>query len=237
MRKTGVVVLALCMVGAWSVADAADGKNVFRFGGAFVSPTGDLSGEDSVSEDLGDGTMLSIEGTLTLEPQSEIALLLAYERRFTDLFGLEFVVWNAKHDLDGRFQGEYWLLDSDTGELIETGPLQFTETLGDVKMTPLTAGINFHLTRQSRFDLYVGPTIGYVSYGDLGVGEEKLSLDGDFTWGATVGVDLPFGAKGWMFTGALRYLDTEASPDELGPGDESLDVSPWVVQVSAGYRF
>lgn len=237
MRKAGLVVLVLILVGVWTVTDAADGKNVFRFGAAYVSPTGDLSGEESVNEDLGDGTMLSLEGTLTLEPQSEVALLLGYERRVTDLFGVEFMVWNAKHDVDGRFNGEYWLLDSGTGELIEHGAIQFAETLGDVKVTPLTAGLNFHLTRQSRFDLYVGPTIGYVLYGDLDIGDERLSIDDDFTWGAAFGVDLPMGDKGWMFSGALRYLDTEASPDDLGPTDESLDVSPWVVQVSAGYRF
>jgi outer membrane protein W len=237
MRKAIVAIFALCIVGAWSVASAADGKNLFRFGGAFVSPTGDLSGEESDSADLGDGTMISLDGTLTLEPQSEFALLLGYERRFTDLFGLEFVAWNAKHDVDGRFSGEYWLLDSDTGKLIENGTLQFTETLGDVKVMPLTAGLNFHLTRQSRFDLYVGPTVGYVFYGNLDVEGERLSIDDDFTWGATLGFDLPMGGKGWMLTGALRYLDTEASPDDLGPGDQALDVAPWVVQVSAGYRF
>lgn len=237
MRTAGVVVLVLCLVGACGVADSADGKNVFRFGGAYVSPTGDLSGEESAEEDLGDGTMLALEGTLTIEPQSEMALLLGYERRFTDLFGLELVMWNAKHDVDGRFDGDYWLLDSETGGLIETGSLAFTEKLGDVSVTPLTAGVNFHLTRQSRIDLYAGPTIGYVLYGDLGIGEEKLPIDDDFTWGAVVGVDVPLGEKGWMFTGAVRYLDTEASPEDLGPGDNALDVSPWIVQVSAGYRF
>jgi outer membrane protein W len=106
-----------------------------------------------------------------------------------------------------------------------------------VKVMPLLAGVNFHLLQQSRVDLYVGPTIGYVLYGDFGVEDESLSIDDDFTWGATVGVDVPFGTKGWMFTGALRYLDTEASPEEMGPGDAALDVSPWIVQVSAGYRF
>jgi outer membrane protein W len=219
MRTTGYLIVVLCLIGSWTATDAADGKNVFRFGGAYVSPTGDISGEESVNEDLGDGTMLSLEGTLTLEPQGEFALLLGYERRVTDLFG------------------EYWLLDSGTGELIENGSIRFTETLGDVKVMPLTAGLNFHLTRQSRVDVYVGPTIGYVFYGDLDVEDERLSIDDDFTWGAALGFDLPMGDQGWMFSGALRYLDTEASPDDLGPGDESMDVSPWVVQVSAGYRF
>lgn len=237
MRTTGLVVVVLCLIGSWTVAEAADGKNVFRFGAAYVSPTGDISGEESVNEDLGDGTMLSLEGTLTLEPQGEIALLLGYERRVTDLFGVELMVWNAKHDVDGSFDGEYWLLDSGTGELIENGTIQFTETLGDVKVMPLTAGLNFHLTRQSRVDLYIGPTIGYVFYGDLDVEDERLSIDDDFTWGATLGLDLPMGDKGWIFSGALRYLDTEASPDDLGPGDQSMDVSPWILQVSAGYRF
>jgi outer membrane protein W len=50
-------------------------------------------------------------------------------------------------------------------------------------------------------------------------------------------LDIPLGDKGWMLTGAARYLDTEAEPKDMGPGDVPLDVQPWVVQISAGYRF
>lgn len=72
-------------------------------------------------------------------------------------------------------------------------------------VTPLTAGLDSRLTRQSRFDLCAGPTLGYVSYGDFGVGEEILSIDDDFTWGATVGMARARGLLGpWRLAGAVR---------------------------------
>lgn len=238
MRKLNWIVAVLITFGMWSIAGAADQKNVVRFGGAYVSPTGDLSGEDSFSEDLGDGTTLAFAGSLTLESQSAASPFLGYERRFTDLLGLEFTVWSADHDVDGRLQGTAWLLDSNTGELISVASLDVTEKVGKVSVTPLTAGLNFHLTPRSRADVYLGPFVSYVLYGDFEVeGADSMAIDDDFAFGGVVGVDIRLGSGGWILTGAGRYLDTSASPKDLGPGDDPLDVKPWVVQVSAGVKF
>lgn len=237
MRRSLIIGLAACVVGLGVVAEAAEGKNVIRFGGAYVSPTGDLSGAYSIEGDLGNGTMLTVEGTLTLEPQSAVAPFFGYERRFTNRLGLEVATWLAKHDVDGRVQGTYWLLDSGTGMLIETGSIDVTDTFGEVNVMPLSVGLNVHLIPKSRVDLYVGPTLDYVFYGDFKVEGESLSIDDDVTWGAVLGLDIPLGDKGWMLTGAARYLDTEAEPTDMGPGDAPLDVKPWIVQISAGYHF
>lgn len=238
MRTKARLLLGLSILGVATLAAAADGDNIIRFGGAYVAPTGDLTGEASFVEDLGDGTTLAFDGTLTLEPQSEAALFVGYERRLTDLLGVEFTLWGAEHDVDGQLKGTAWLLDSNTGELITTAPIDATEKLGTVTVNPVTAGVNFHLTPNARADLYLGPFVSYVLYGDLEAeGEQALAIDDDFGWGAVVGVDISLGKSAWLLTGAARYLDTEASPKDLGPDDDPLDVTPWVVQISAGVKF
>ena len=237
MRNLTWIVPVVIAFGVSSIAGAADEKNIVRFGGAYVAPTGDWTGDASFSEDLGDGTMLAFDGTLTLEPQGQAAIFLGYERRFTDLLGLEFTTWSARHDVDGRLQGTVWLLDSNTGELIDTAPIDATEKIGDVTVAPLTAGLNFHLTPRSRVDFYLGPMISYVVYGDLESEGETLGIDPDFAFGAVAGVDIPLGKGRWLLTGAVRYLDTSATFEDMGSGDDPLDVKPWVAQVSAGVKF
>lgn len=237
MRRTTAILLPFCAIVGWGVTEAAEGPNVVRFGAAYVAPTGDLSGPVFGSADLGDGTTLAFEGTLTLEPQPEAALFFAYERRLSGLLGVEVGAWNAKHDVDGRLAGTYWLLDSGSGMLIETGPLDFTEKYGDVSVMPFTVGLNFHLTRESRVDLYAGPFFSYVFYGDFEVAGESLGVEDDVTWGGVVGLDVPIGEGGWLLTGAVRYLDTEATPENSELGGDPIDVTPWVAQLSAGVRF
>ena len=201
-------------------------------------PSGDLTEPVSFGgEDLGDGTMLAFDGTLTIEPQDSGALTVGYEYRLNELLGFDFVLLNAKSDVDGRLRGTFWINDSNTGELIDTGPLDETQEVGDVTFTPMTVGVNFHLTPRSKLDLFVAPVVGYVLYGDLDLSGDKISMEDDFTYGVTVGLDIPLGGGRWVFNGALRYLSAETKPDEPGFEGESLDVSPVVFQVAAGYRF
>jgi outer membrane protein W len=230
--------MALVAIGFWSSGWSEGGKSVVRFGGAYVMPSGDLTEPISFGgEDLGDGTMLSFDGKLTLEPQDSGAVTVGYEYRMNELLGFDFVLLNAKSDVDGRLRGTFWINDSNTGELIDTGPLDETEGVGDVTFTPLTVGVNFHLTPRSKLDFFVAPVVGYVLYGDLDLSGEKIAMEDDFAYGATVGFDIPLGGDHWVFNGALRYLSTETKPDEPGFEGESLDVSPVVLQVAVGYRF
>jgi outer membrane protein W len=240
MRKaTGVltclVIAAFCV---WNDAWSADGKSVVRFGGTYVMPTVDLTVPSSFAgEDLGNGTMLAFDGTLTLEPQDTIAFTVGYEYRWSDLLGLDFTLLSATSDVDGRLQGTFWINDSNTGELISTGPLDETEGIGDVEFMPLMASVNFHLTPKATVDFYVAPVLAYVSYGDLDLLGEKVSLEDDFTYGAVIGLDVPAANTNWFFNGALRYLPSETKPDAADFTGNSLDVSPIMIQVAAGFRF
>jgi outer membrane protein W len=237
MSCTRLVCLALVAIGCWSSGWSEGGKSVLRVGGAYVMPSGDLTESGSFTgEDLGDGTMLAFEGTLTIEPQDTYGFTVGYEYSLIDFLGFDFVLLNATSDVDGRLLGTYWINDSNTGDLIDTGPLDETDEIGDVTFTPVTVGINFHLTPGSKLDFFVAPVVGYVFYGDLDVYGDKVSMEDGFTYGATVGLDIPLGER-WVVNGALRYLSTETKIDEPGFESDSLDVSPVVFQVAMGYRF
>lgn len=112
----------------------------------------------------------------------------------------------------------------------------------DVTMTPLTAGINVHLTPDSRFDVYLGPLLAYVIYDNFtftawpGLSESFRSQN-DVGFGANLGVDVRLGDGRWTFNAALKYIDTtfEASSIDGGPGETDFD--PTIVGVGFGYRF
>jgi len=238
MQRIVQLLSVLAALGGAGTAWPADAHSVLRFGGSYTAPTGDITeGFAFTGVDLGNGTMLAFDGTLTLEPQEAAAPTIDFEYRLSDRIGVDVTLLRANSDVDGRLRGTYWINDSTTGLLIDTGPLEATEDFGDVTFSPLTLGANFHLTPESKLDFYVAPVIGYVLYDNLDLSGETLRLKDDFAWGATAGLDVPIGKGRWLFNGALRYLATEAEVDEAGAGGESLDVNPFAIQIAAGYRF
>lgn len=159
---------------------------------------------------------LTTEG-VKFEAQSDIGFSFGYEYMATDLVGIDANLSYSEHDVDASYMG-------------------LTLTVADATMTPLTVGVNFHVVSNENLDFYLGPFAAYVMYGDLkskipGIGD--ASIDDDFGFGAVLGIDVPFGSKGWMFSSALKYLQTSAEPE----GDEALDIDPLVIQLGVGYKF
>jgi outer membrane protein W len=113
----------------------------------------------------------------------------------------------------------------------------------DVAMTPISAGLNVHLTPDSRFDVYLGPLIAYVIYDSFtlsaGPGlSESFSSENDVGFGANIGVDVGLGNQSrWTLSAAITYIDTtfEASPSDGAAG--STDFDPMIVGFGFGYRF
>jgi outer membrane protein W len=117
-----------------------------------------------------------------------------------------------------------------------------------LRMTPVLAKLNVHLTPDSRADLYLGPVAGRMMYGDFDVTVHS-SLDGetvrgsvktedDWTWGAHIGVDVPVGDRGLFFNAGATWLKAEVEiedPEEGGTFRSNLD--PIIAQVGFGYRF
>jgi hypothetical protein len=216
---------------------AADRQNLIRFGAAYVAPTGELTTDGFFVEDVDPATRLEFMGDLVIEPTEAVGLWISYERRFGHLIGLDATLLGADHDVDGTLSGTISLIDNGNNEVLQQESFQATEDLADLQITPLMVGANFHVLRDGAVDLYLGPFLAYVFYGDLDFGFESIPIDDDVGFGAVVGVDVPLGKGGWVFSGAIRYLTTDAQPSESGPDSMALDVDPWIVQVGAGYRF
>ena len=122
-----------------------------------------------------------------------------------------------------------------------------------LRVTPVLAQLNFHLTPDHAVDLYMGPIAGWMRYGDLettvhshvpgedAVEVERVRTKDSFAWGAHIDFDVPFGQSGAFFTGGASYLKAAVKADpgqaEEGEGDTIFHLDPLVLKVGVGYRF
>ena len=111
----------------------------------------------------------------------------------------------------------------------------------DISFRPLTLGLNYHLTPDSRVDVFIGPFIGLAQFDDAtyNVLGRSFTVDADdtFTWGLQLGVDIPFVADGpWAFTGAVKYFDLDLEGSGLLQ-DFEVGIDPTVLAAGIAYRF
>jgi len=123
-----------------------------------------------------------------------------------------------------------------------------------LRVTPVLAQLDFHLTPDHKVDLHLGPIAGWMRYGDLetkvrarvlgepdSVEVEKVRTKDGFAWGAHIDFDVPLGQGGAFFTGGATYLNAsvKAAPGQADPGesDTILDLNPLVLKAGIGYRF
>jgi outer membrane protein W len=227
---------ALLVIGGGVAVRAADRDNVVRFGIVWISPTGDLTTDGFFVEPVDEETRIEFQGDLTMEPDDAVGAAISYERRFTDLLGLEVGFFGAQHDISGRLAGTLQLIRNADNVILDELAFDETDTIGDIMVTPWTAGVNFHLTPAKPVDLYLGPYLAYVFYGDLDIEGEKIPIEDEFTFGVVVGIDVPFHDSRWTFNASGRYLHTQAQLSESGP-DSTMDVDPYVLQAGLGFRF
>jgi outer membrane protein W len=148
------------------------------------------------------------------------------EYRVSDRLGIDFGVLTADPVIDALIDG--------TGGITARAQL---------RVTPAYAGINVHLTPNSRADLYVGPSLTYVVYSSFDLVtdpwflREEFVTENDWGVGIAVGLDVRLGDRGWLLNAAFRYLDTtlQASPPDGSIGTTDLD--PMIFAVGFGYRF
>jgi outer membrane protein W len=195
----------MLLVAAGASQTLAQGTKYKVYAGlAYVSPTGD--------DDF------DIEGEIDkIEATDEFGYEIGFEYRFTKLFGIDFDILSAKHDVE--FSGE---------------------KIGDTTMTPITATLNFHLVRSRYFDLYVGPSASYVTWDDISVRSpldlilgDNVSVDDEFAWGGVVGVDISL-VKVVALVVKVRYMEVDLSPKDI---DGSLTIDPLVVNAAVAIRW
>jgi outer membrane protein W len=195
-------------------AAADDDPWKFRFAVVSMNPKG---GTFVVSES---------DETFSYQSGSGVGIAIDFEYRASRRLGIDFGVISASPGFTVDVDAE---------------PLSVTAS-SDVRITPIYAALNIHLTPDSRFDLYIGPLLAYVTYDHfvLVAGpelREGFNAEEGFGFGAVLGLDIGLGSGNWSLVTAIRYLDTtlEASPSDGGVGKS--DINPTIFSVGFGYRF
>ncbi len=164
-----------------------------------------------------------IEESSVLKLDSGTGFGLGLEYLFNDRLGVEAGIIVA--DLDAHFMVDIldlWGMADD-----------------EAQFSPLTLGVNYHVTPHSRVDFFVGPFVALVQYDDVQfntLGEVfTRDFEDDWTFGLNLGVDVPFGSESpWAFTGGVKYLETSAEGANDVP---NLDVDPLIFTGGIAYRF
>ncbi len=231
----------------------AELSHVVRLGVGFLEPRGSLSGAGETAFSIGVLELVRVDNRYEVESQSAIAPFISYELRTGDRIGLELATSLAGSDLEVGIARDGVVTHNDTGELLRT----FTETdtyPGEIDFVPVTLGLNFHLFPRKPYDLSVGPLVGYVLYDDIRFSPAPertvtVGTEDDLAYGAAIGLDLPLGAGGWLFSGSVRILRSTTQPEfipevfqskffpvaDFAPGELSID--PVVVRVGLARRF
>ncbi|MEM1181472.1 MAG: OmpW family outer membrane protein [Acidobacteriota bacterium] len=174
-------------------------------------------------------------GSNDFESDGDLGAQVSVERMFAPRMGLEI----------GAMVGES---SSDFTTEIFPGAF-FSEGL-DIDFSALTAALNFHFSPGRAVDLYVGPLVAFLDFGDTrledrrripGTTEQVLALDLDgseeFALGAQVGADFGLGDGPWALNVSAKYFETEfAGTDERGR-EFDIDFEPLILGFGFSYRF
>jgi outer membrane protein W len=158
---------------------------------------------------------------------------LGLEYRATPRVGVELAVLSTQVDDEIQF------------DFFDVAQLSIRSRL---RVTPMLGKLDFHLTPSHRVDLVVGPIVGWVRYGDLetrvsgpegSVLTDRVATKAGFAWGAHLGIDIPLGSRGLLFTAGATYLKARVEPRDgsAESGAPKLDLDPLLLQAGLGYRF
>ena len=154
--------------------------------------------------------------------------------------------FNAEYRFTPRFGLDLGILGG-AGVDVETGTTwagnQGWITNDTVTFTPLTAGLDIHLTPAARVDLYARPMVALVQYGGLVVrsGSAGIETDWDFAEdlavGAALGLGVPFGGNHWSFQTSLSYLKSDIDGSSSNGLKITSGYDSTIFGFGLGYRF
>lgn len=185
-----------------------------RLQAAWSSPQGDFREVDG-------------DEVITADFASSFGLGLQIERMVSNRIGIELgVIWN----------------EPDVTVVIEEPPVRLSIE-APLRFTPVILGVNYHLGSGGKTDFYFGPAVAYIFYDDLVLsdpdfGRETLTVDDDYAWGLTLGIDISMSKSGhWAFNSELRWM--KGSADFKNPEDEKrvVDVDPFYITLGVTYTF
>ena len=177
-----------------------------------------MDGDQKADAILPDGKL----GRESFEVEDGLGVSLAFEKRFKDSpWGLEMAAIFGVTDTTYKLAVDG--LRGDAGH--------------SANFYAFTVGPNYHFLKCKAADLYGGPFIGYGGLADPNYWVNgyhfRAELDGDFIWGAQLGIDVPFSLESnWGFHGGLRYYELSQKTDA-----GKFDVDPLLIEAGVSYRF
>jgi outer membrane protein W len=148
--------------------------------------------------------------TQAIKASQEFGFNFGAEFRASPLLGIELDYLYAKHEVEGSSAG----------------------VLGETTFQPISATLNFHLPA-GMLDVYGGPTLAYVNWGDLEIpSSPTVEIDPETAFGLSVGADIGM-APAFAITGGLRWLSLKAQPQ----GGGSVDVNPLFARIGLAAKF
>lgn len=119
-----------------------------------------------------------------------------------------------------------------------------TDVYDTMSVSGLTAGLDIHLTPDSRVDLYLCPMVAMLQFGGLVfvAGPHRLrtavAFDEDLAVGASLGLDVPLGdRRNWSFNASLTHLDSTLNGGDHGDLRIEEDYDATLFGLGFGYRF
>lgn len=128
---------------------------------------------------------------------------LSGEYRPGRVAGFEFSI--GLIELDARWRATQLRPISFNPPVFETVVL--ADESGDFTVQPMTFGLLLHPLRDSRFDLYVGPQVGWAEF-DLGVNGPPRR-EGEVVIGGKVGMEMQLARSPWSAGLSYRYVETQ----------------------------
>lgn len=158
---------------------------------------------------------------LNIEITDEAVPFLQLEWFFTDTVSVEAMCCLAPHTISAPALGE----------------------VGDVTLFPPTITAKYHFMTEGAVSPYIGAGVNYTAFLDEDValaGFRSLDLDESFGGALQAGVDIPLSERASLNVDVRRiWISTEATltPNAGAPLRIDVDIDPWVVSASYGYRF
>ncbi len=126
---------------------------------------------------------------------------------------------------------------------VEVG--QTTSVVYDtVSFTPVTTGLDIHLTPEARVDVYLCPTLAWVRYGGMTVTADsavgtttEVDFDDDLAAALALGLGVPFGNEHWSLQANVTYMDGSMSGSARNGTRLDRDYDMTLFKVGFGYRF
>lgn len=156
------------------------------------------------------------------------------------------VGFNAEYHFSKRLGIDLGLLTGGNVEIeahtYRAGGTSWT-TYDTLTFTPLTVGLDIHLTPDSPVDFYACPMVALIQYSSVTWYDEPsgtawdVDFDEDFGLGARLGIGVPFGQNRWSFQANLTYLDS--SLEGRGANGVRIDsgYDSTILGLGVGYRF